>query len=86
MVTFVNCPLLWVLKLQTNIALSTINSDYVVLSHSVRSLLLLKTSIKEVIENLVIHSEKLKFLSISTVYEDNNGAIVLATIPRMNPT
>ena len=49
-------------------------------------LLPLKSLIKEVIDNLVIDSEKLKFVSISTVYEDNNGAIVLATSPRMTPS
>ena len=26
------------------------------------------------------------FVSSSTIYEDNNGAIVVATIPRMTPT
>ena len=56
------------------------------LSHSVRALLPLKSLIKEVIENLGIYSEKLKFVSSSTIYEDNNGAIVASTIPRMNPT
>ena len=38
------------------------------------------------IDNLGIYSENLKFVSSSTVYEDNNGAIVVATSPRMNPT
>ena len=56
------------------------------LSHSFRSLLPLKSLIKEVIDNLGIDREKLKFVSISAVYEDNKGAIFLATIPRMNPT
>ena len=46
-VTFSNCPLLWVSKLQTDIAISTLHSEYVVLSHSVRSLLPLKNIIKE---------------------------------------
>ena len=32
-VTFSNCPPLWVSKLQTEIALSTIHSEYVALSH-----------------------------------------------------
>ena len=32
-----------------------------------------------------IDSEKLKFVSSSTIYEDNNGAIVVATSPRMDP-
>ena len=51
-VTFDNCPILWVSKLQTEIALSTLNSKYVALSHSVRALLPMKILIKEVIENL----------------------------------
>ena len=56
------------------------------LSHSIRALLPLKSLIKEVIDNLVIDSENLKFVSISTIYEDNNEAIVVATSPRMTPT
>ena len=36
MVTFSNFPLLWVSKLQTEIALSTLHYEYVSLSHSVR--------------------------------------------------
>ena len=73
-------------KLQIEIALYTLHSEYVVLSHSVRALLLLKSLIKEVIDTLVIDSKKPKFVSISTVYEDNNGAIVVTTGPRMTHT
>ena len=86
MVTFSNCPLLWVSKLHTEIALSTLHSEYVALSHSVRELLPLKIHIKEVIDNLVIDSENLKLVSSSTIYEDNIGAIVVETSPGMNPT
>ena len=35
---------------------------------------------------MVIDSDNLKFVSSSTICEDNNGAIVVAKIPRMNPT
>ena len=56
------------------------------LHHSVRALLTLKSLIKEVIDNLGIYCENLKFVSSSTVYEDNNGAIVVATSPRMTPS
>ena len=45
-VTFANYPLLWVSKLQTEIALSTLHSEYVSLSHSVRALLPVKSLIK----------------------------------------
>ena len=56
------------------------------LSYSVRALLPLKIIIKEVIEKLGIGSEKLKFVSSSTVYEENNGSTVVATSPGMTPT
>ena len=70
----------------TEIALYTLNSKYVALSHSIRALIPLKSIIKEVIDNLVIDSEKLKFVPRFTVYEDNNEAIVVAKITSMNPT
>ena len=54
--------------------------------HSVRALIPLKNIIKEVIDNLGIDSEKLKFVSSFTIYEDNNGAIVVATSTRITPT
>ena len=56
------------------------------LSHSVRASIPLKSLIKEAIENLGIDSKKLEFVSRSTIYEENNGAIVLATSPRITPT
>ena len=86
MVTFANFPLLWVSKIQTDIDLSTLHSEYVALSHSVRALLPLKNIIKEGIDNLGIDNDNLKFVSSSTIYEDNNGAIFVATSPRMTPT
>ena len=86
MVTFANFPLLWVSKLKTEIALSALHSECVALSHSIRELLPLKSLIKEVIDNLGIDSENLKFLSSSTIYEDNNGAIDVNTSPRTTPT
>ena len=51
-VTFSNCPILWVLKLQVYIAIYKIQHEYVALSHSVIGLLPLKIIIKEVIEKL----------------------------------
>ena len=54
--------------------------------HSVRALLTLKSIIKEVINNLGIGSENLKFVSSSTDYDDNDRAIVVATSPMVTPT
>ena len=67
-------------------AISILHSEYVAFSHSVRVLIPLKSLTKEVIDNLVIYIENLKFVSSYTIYEDNNGAIVLETSPRMNPS
>ena len=55
------------------------------MSHYVRDLIPLKSIFKEVIDNLVIYSEKLEFVSISTVCDYNNGAIVVVIIPNMYP-
>ena len=55
------------------------------LSHPVRELLPLASLTKEVIDNVGIDSEKLKFLSRSTVYEENNGAMVVSKIPMITP-
>ena len=73
-------------KLQTEIAVSTLHSEYVTLSHYVIALLPLNSFIKEVIDNLGIDSEKLKCVSSSTVYEENNLSIVVSTSPSMTPT
>ena len=56
------------------------------LSHSVKELLPLKNLHKEVIQNLGIYSENMKFVSRSNVCKVNNGAIVVATITSMTPT
>ena len=46
----------------------------------------LKDIIKELIVLLNLDVSKLKFVSTSKVYEDNQGAIQVDTIPRMTPT
>ena len=56
------------------------------LYNSVRALLPLKSLIKEVIDNLGIETYKLKFVSSSTIYEDNNEAIFVATSTSTTPT
>ena len=75
-----NFFLLLVSKLQTYIAISILYYEYVALSHSIIALLPLKSLIKEVIDNLGIYSEKLKFVSSSTIYEDNHVSIVVAKL------
>ena len=56
------------------------------LSHSVRELPPLKSLITEVIERLVMDSNKVNFVSIYTFYEDKNSNVVVAEIPRITST
>ena len=77
MVHFANYTLFLVLTLPTEIYLSTQNYEYVALSLSVRDLLPLKILIKEVVEKLVMNSDNMEFVSISTVYGNNSGYLVV---------
>ena len=78
---FLGCPLLWVSKLQTEITLSTTEAEYISLSQSMRELLPAKCMLKEVLGHF---GSELKDTCSHSVFEDNNGAIALATAPKMN--
>ena len=84
-ITMANCPLVWVSKLQTEIALSTLHAEYVALSQSLREFLPLKDLVKEILANYRFDTSKISYTTKSKVFEDNQGAIVVATSPRMTP-
>ena len=71
--------------MQSEIDLFTLNDEYGELYHSGIYLLTLKSIIKEVIDNLGMDSDKLKFLKRYSVYEDNSDVIVVATSLSMTP-
>ena len=48
LIEFMNCSLLWVSTLQTQITLSTSESEYTALSHSVRCFIFIRGVIQEV--------------------------------------
>ena len=81
------CPLLWVSKLQTEIALSTMEAEYIALSQAMRDLLPMRAMIQEVIGSLVPSSVNgnVTCLTHSTIFEDNDATRILATSPRMTP-
>ena len=83
MLVFAGCPLLWASKLQTEIALSTTEAEYIALSQSMRDLLPTRELIHEVVPYFGIALEAVT--THSTVFEDNQGAIALANAPKMTP-
>ena len=82
--TLNGCPLQWVSKLQTEIALSTMEAEYIALSQSMRELIPMRGMVSEIGTTLGLVSSKQPLLH-STVFEDNNGARTLATVPRLTP-
>ena len=85
LVTLGGTPLLWSSKLQTEIALSTCEAEYIALSTAMRELIPLRRLVKEVAESLKIDRSELT--KVSTVWEDNNAALILAKAeyPNMMP-
>ena len=78
------CPLLWVSKLQTEIALSTMEAEYIALSQSMRDLIPIRRLVNAVCNALkcdIVHDPKMH----SKVFEDNNGALQLGRAPRITP-
>ena len=74
-----NCPLLWVSKLQQEISLSTQESEHVALSSSLRDVIPIQNLVKEVMVAVGLDVDRLNFVTKSTVFEDNNAALTLAT-------
>jgi hypothetical protein len=83
-VTLGGVPVLWGSKLQTEITLSSTESEYVALSMAMRQLLPLRALMEEISASLQIERDSES--TISTVWEDNNGALILANAPYPNMT
>jgi hypothetical protein len=75
-------PLVWKSKLQTEISLSTLESEYSSLSQAMRQLIPLRLLIIELL-SVIDNEEKLTSSISCTVFEDNNGALALATNQRI---
>ena len=84
LITIGGCPLTWTSKLQTEIALSTMEAEYIALSQSMRELLPLRALVKEMAKAMAFN-QTFAIRTHSTVFEDNNGALILASSPRMTP-
>ena len=74
-----NCPVLWVSKLQSSVATSTMESEYTALSMALRAFIPLQAVIRSVVKGL--HYERRESVTFNaTVHEDNQGALILANL------
>ncbi len=81
-ITLGGCPILWKSQLQTEISLSTLESEYSALSASMRTLLPLRDLLGEICKELTLPPD-FKSTIRCRVFEDNNGALMLATKQRI---
>jgi hypothetical protein len=74
-----SCPVIWISKLQNEIALSTMEAEYNALSYAMRSALPFKTTVQAVAQAIGLSDDRAtKFKT--TVWEDNAGALTLANM------
>ena len=78
------CLIYWSSKLQTEIALSTTEAEYICLSQSLRTTITLMRLFKE-LEKRIPNFDALPPLVRCTAFEDNSGAIELAKAPKLRP-
>ena len=80
---YLGCPLLWVSKLQSEIALSTVEAEYIALSQSMRDIIPLQDLMQEL--NGIFGKKVITPNVHCKLFEDNNGALELARAPRYRP-
>ena len=73
---------MWASRLQTQISLSTTEAKYVALSQSLREVILIMNLLTEFqLKGFTVVSTTLSI--VYTAFEDNNGAIEIANVPKM---
>jgi len=82
-ITFADCPILWTSKLQSKIALSTTEAEYISLSQAMHDVIPLRTILEEL--NPIFTYPAQQIMTHSTVFEDNKGCVDLIAAPTMHP-
>ena len=82
-ICYANCPVTWCRKLQTEIALSTAEAEYIALSHALREAIPIQSLTKEIDCVFPLHIPDPDLCL--TVHEDNNSAITMAESIKFTP-
>jgi hypothetical protein len=84
LIKFAACPIVWISKLQSQIALSTTEAEYISLSQSLRDAIPLMQLIKEMNGlGITTYSEVPRVYC--KAFEDNSGALEMAKVHKMRP-
>ena len=82
--TYGKCPISWTSKLQTQIALSSCEAEYIALSQALRDAIPVIRLLQE-LKDREFGGEYTKPKVFCKVFEDNTGALALAMVPKMRP-
>ena len=82
-VCYANCPVIWCSKLQTEIALSTAEAEYIAMSHALRETIPIQNLIKEI--HCIFHLPNSMTDFNITLHEDNLSAIAMAESLKFTP-
>ena len=82
-ICYANCPIVWCSKLQTEIALSTAEAEYIALSHALREAIPIQNLTKELNCVVPLHLPDPDFCL--TVHEDNLSTIAMAESIKFTP-
>jgi hypothetical protein len=81
---YAGCPVSWASKLQSQVALSTTEAEYIAMSQALRDVIPVMNLLQEMRERdfQVICTEPYVYCK---VFEDNSGALELARLPKLRP-
>ncbi len=82
-IRYAGCPIGWCSKLQTEIALSTAEAEYIALSQALREVIPLITLMEELSEIFPLYVNKTDFFC--KVWEDNQSCIAMTQSDKFTP-
>jgi hypothetical protein len=83
-VFYAGCPVCWASKLQSQVALSTTEAEYIAMSMALRDVIPVMNLIEE-IKSKGFQVICTKPYAYCKVFEDNSGALELARLPKLRP-
>jgi len=84
LITYAGCPMHWASKMQTEIALSSTEAEYIASSQAMREVIPIMWLLDEAQEmGVPVMNQQPRVMC--KVFEDNAGAIEIANVPKMRP-
>ncbi|KAL7474003.1 hypothetical protein ACHAW6_000506, partial [Cyclotella cf. meneghiniana] len=83
-ILYANCPVIWCSKLQSQVALSTTEAEYIALSQALCDVIPVMSLLSEMRErkfNIISEQPRI----FCKAFEDNSGALELARLPKLRP-